>query len=149
MREMPTGAKLFAGISLAGVGFLGAKAFEPVLTEGQRGFWFAPLNAIIGFAVGWLVLGRMVGKGYQAALGAGFTSILWLFFWSLSGFSMREMILRSMDRRYRSPGEAIGSVFEISLYYLKLAISPEVIGTLVIGGLLSGIVAEFALKRWK
>jgi len=149
VRQMPTAAKLMAALSLAGVGFLAAKAFEHGSSEGPRGALFGQINAAIGLAVGWAVLGRAVGKGYSAALSAGFTAVFWLFFWSLSGFTIRETILRILNNRYPSPTDAMKGIVHISFYYFKLAISPEVIGVLVIGGLLSGVIAEFTSRRWK
>ncbi|NOX41344.1 MAG: TrgA family protein [Alphaproteobacteria bacterium] len=148
MRAMPTGAKLVAGISVALVAFGAATLFLPALNSPSPPRWFASANAALGFVVGWRILGRMVGGSYRAAMSAGTGTSVWLFSWALLMFSLREMILRSLDKRYRTPTEALGNVVEIALYYAKLALSVEVVSALLLGGMIAGLLAEFANRRW-
>jgi len=148
MRDMPTGAKLVAGISFALVGFIAATMFLPTLNLQVPPRWFTSANSALGFVVGWRVLGRMVGGSYRAAMSAGTGTAVWLFAWALLLFSFREMILRSLDKRYGTPTEALANVAEIALYYAKLALSVEVVSALLLGGMIAGLLAEFANRRW-
>jgi len=148
MRDMPTGAKLVAGITFAVVAFVAAQLFLPSLELDAAPRWFAAANALLGFLVGWRVLGRAVGGTYGTAIWAGVGAAIWLFFWALLLFSFREMVLRSLDKRYRIPTEALGNLLEIAIFYAKLAFSVEVLGALLLGGMIAGILAEFAGRRW-
>ncbi len=148
MHQMPTSAKLVAGLCFLCIGFAAAIQFEPVLTEVQRGRWFAPANGALGFVVGWRIMGRLVGGTYGAAARAGIGTSVWLFFWALLIFSLREMLLRSWDKRYRTPTEAIGNMVEIGIHFGSLALRFEVIAVLVLGGMIAGVIAEFTNRRW-
>ena len=64
------------------------------------------------------------------------------------GFSIYEMILRSTKMMYDGPMEALLGVFDLVIYYGKMMGSPEFIATLLIGGVLGGIAAEWAGRRW-
>ncbi len=148
MRQMPTGAKLIAALCYAAIGWQAAVFFEPVLSDVQRSTWFVPLNAALGILIGWRVMGRMVGGTYGAALRGGIYSSIWLFFWSLLGFSLWEMIDRSLAKRYRHPTEALGNALEIGAYYFKLAMQADVLAVLLLGGLIAGLITEFTSRRW-
>jgi hypothetical protein len=58
------------------------------------------------------------------------------------------MILRSTKMMYDGPMEALLGVFDLMLYYGKMMGSPEFIGTLLVGGIIGGLAAEAAGKRW-
>jgi len=149
MRAMPTSGKLVAGICFALVGYLTATAYSPGLPDGFRIGYFTYFSAALGFVVGWFVMGRLVGVGMRDAAGRGVSTAVWLFFWALLAFSIHEMLVRSLDKRYRNPMDAVGGAFEISIFFFKLALSVEVLATLLIGGLVSGILSELANRRWR
>jgi hypothetical protein len=59
------------------------------------------------------------------------------------------MIVRSTKRVYSGdPGKALLDVPQIMLQYGKLLLAQEVIVALVAGGVVAGLVAEFAARRW-
>ena len=71
-------------------------------------------------------------------------------FWLVLGFSITEMLYRATQMRYGgSPMQAVLAVFELMLYYARLMVTPEVLGTLLIGGLVGGLLAEAASRRWR
>lgn len=145
---MPTAAKLVAAVMFAAVGFLAAQAYVPSLPEGTQIGFLREICAVLGLVIGWFVMGRLVGKGYVEAVGFGIRTSVTLLFWAVLGFSIYEMILRSTKMMYDGPMEALLGVFDLVIYYGKMMGSPEFIGTLLIGGVLGGIAAEWAGRRW-
>jgi hypothetical protein len=145
---MPTAAKLVAAVMFAAVGFLAAQAYVPSLPEGTQIGFLREICAMLGLVIGWFVMGRLVGKGYVEAVGFGIRTSVTLLFWAVLGFSIYEMILRSTKMMYDGPMEALLGVFDLVIYYGKMMGSPEFIGTLLIGGVLGGIAAEWAGRRW-
>ena len=146
---MPTGAKLIAAVMFALVGWLSARAYIPMLPESTRTGFFAEIMAALGFMLGWLTLGPNMGRGYSEAASLGLRTSLLLVFWGLLGFSIFFMIQRSTKMIYDNVGAAVLDVPMLMLQYGRLLGSNEVIGTLVLGGLLGGMVTEFGGRRWR
>ena len=149
MREGPTAAKLVAAILFAFIGMAAALAYEPFLPESKREPLFAEATALIGAFVGWWVMGRLVGGSYRLSGRAGVVTSFWLLFWALLIFSLRMMVLKSWEKRYREPAEALSDVVFIGYGYLKLAMNLPVLGVLAVGGLIAGMVVEFIARRWR
>jgi hypothetical protein len=149
MREMPTAAKLIAAICFAAVGFAAASLYLPLLADNQREPYFPAATAVLGAFVGWWIMGRLVGADYRAAARHGFVTSVWLLFWALLVVSLRDMMLKSWDKRYREPTDAIGDVPYIAYDYLMLGMTLEVVGVLAIGGMLSGVITEIVSRRWR
>ena len=146
---MPTAAKLFAAIAFAVVAYLAAELFKPAMPEGTQFGFFSIICAVIGLLNGWLVMGALVGRGMTAAMGFGVRTSVTIAVWALLGFSIYEMILRSMKMRYDGPMEAILAVFDLMLERGQLMLTPEVLGTLFVGGILGGLLAEWAGRQWR
>ncbi|NOX73746.1 MAG: TrgA family protein [Alphaproteobacteria bacterium] len=149
MRLTLTSGRLVAAISFAITGYLTALAYIPTLPDSYIVTWFPEASALLGAQVGWIVMGRHVGGGLREAMGRGVSTAVWLLFWALVSFSIHEMLSRALDKRYRQPMEAVGAFLEIGIYFFKLALSVEVLGTLVIGGLISAVLAELANRIWR
>jgi hypothetical protein len=49
---------------------------------------------------------------------------------------------------YDGPMEAVLGVFEIMLDYGRMMLQPDVLGVLAVGGILGGMLAEWAGRRW-
>ncbi len=62
--------------------------------------------------------------------------------------SFEQMIQLSLRRRYDGPMEAIVDVFNIMYENAMIFATPEVGMTLLIGGLVAGILAGFMGKRY-
>lgn len=146
---MPTAAKLIAAVAFALVGWVAAGYYMPQMPEGTDFGYFREITAALGFVIGWISLGPAVGRGYNEALSLGLRTALLLLAWALIGFSTYRMILRSTKMTYHDAGEAVLDVPMLMLYYGKLMGSVPFIATLVIGGALGGLAAEFAARRWK
>ncbi|WP_343082378.1 TrgA family protein [Ostreiculturibacter nitratireducens] len=145
---MPTAAKLFGAFAFAAIAFFASNAVVPLLPEGARIGMFIPISTLIGAFCGWMVAGPSAGRGYGAALGGGARATLAIVFWCLVIFSGNEMVKMSIRHRYDGPMDAIVGAFEISLEYGRMILVPDVIGILLIGGMLGGLLVEWASRRW-
>lgn len=146
---MPTAAKLMAMIAFFFVGFAAAELFKPGMPEGTP---FGPFSFIvggIGGLTGWLVMGGLAGRGYGASAGFGLRTSVTLTFWALLGFSLREMVLLSMKLRYDGPMDAVIGVFQLMFEYGQLLLFPPVLVALGAGGVVGGILTEWAARRWR
>lgn len=145
---MPTAAKLVAAAMFALVGLVGALYYSPLLPEGTQVRWLPHSAAIIGFLCGWMIMGRQAGRGVRTAIGNGISTVVALVFWLALGWSIYEMVVRSTKMMYDGPMEAVLAVFDLMVGYGRLMLAPEIIGTVVIGGVLGGIATELAGRRW-
>lgn len=144
-----TAARLVAAILLAITGWLASRLIMPLMPEATAFGVFEYLNAALGAVVGWLVIGSRAGRGMSNAIGVGVTSAVVLVFWGLLLQSAREMFALANKRRYDGPVEAMVGVFEIGVEYLMIMATPAVLGTLLIGGILSAVLSERASRVWR
>jgi len=146
--RMPTAAKALAACWFAGVGVVAAEAFKPLMPPETVFGMFVPICAALGVIAGWRVAGAHAGHGYNAAVTTGLRTSVTLLFWALLLFSLREMLLRSMNRRYSGPTEALVGTFDIVIDNVALMGDPAFIGALVVGGIGGGLFAEWGARRW-
>lgn len=146
---MPTAARLIAALVLAATAWFASQTVKPYLPEGTNFGWFDYLNVALGLVIGWIVIGRRAGRGQSAAVGNGLTAAAVLAFWAIFLQASNEMLRQSLNRRYDGPTEAILDVFEMCLEYGAHLINPDVIGPLLVGGILAGILAELANRIWR
>lgn len=144
-----TAARLVAAIFLAITGWLASQLIMPLMPEATDFGIFEYVNAGLGAAVGWIVIGSRVGRGMSNAIGVGITSAVVLVFWGLFVQSAREMVALANKRRYDGPIEATVGVFEIGIEYLAVMATPAVLGALLLGGIVSAILAERAARVWR
>ena len=81
-------------------------------------------------------------------MGYGLTAVVATVFWSVLTWAGYEMIKRSMRMYYDGPVEALQEMAGFMVEYTKLIATQEIIGTLVVGGLLVGWATEAAARRW-
>jgi hypothetical protein len=146
---MPTAAKLVSAVLFALVAAYAAHIFIPILPEGTQTGWLRQVSAAIGFLVGWQVMGRNVGKAYAESAATGLRASITALFLTLLAFSVYTMILRSTKMLYDGPMEAILGVFDLMIYYGKMMGDRTFLGVLAVGGMISGLIAEFVGRRWK
>ena len=145
---MPTASKLVAAVAYALLGFLAAQTFVKYLPQGTPLGYFREITAAIGFITGWLVMGKLTRKGYREAINAGLVTALILVFWALLAFSLYFMLKKSMRMMYDGPMEAVLGVFQLMFDYGKMLLVPDMLGVILIGGIVAGLVSEWAGKRW-
>ena len=146
---MPTAAKLVAALAFAVLGYLAAEVFKDSMPERTVWGYFNPISAVIGLMCGWGVMGDLVGRGYQAAMGFGLRTMVQAVLLVVVVFSIYEAVLRSTKLRYDGPMEAVLGMFQFALEYLGKMATPPMIGTLLLGGILGGVAAEWASRKWK
>ena len=106
------------------------------------------MNVVLGIACGWRVTGRRVGTGFSEAVSAGLTGVAALVFWGLFAQAFNQMLADALERKYRGPFEAIMGMFELAMEYSLYLLNGTVIGIVVIGGLITGIVANWVANRY-
>ena len=145
---MPTSARLTAAVCYGLLAWLVSGMVIEAMPERENWGNFQPFNAMIGLVVGWFIVGKRVRVDYVTAMGIGFTGMVAAVFWVIFFHSFNEMLSLSMDRRYDGPIEAIVSVFQIGIKYATHLVQLPIIATLVVGGLMSGVIAEYVDRRW-
>lgn len=145
---MPNAGKLVAGILFALIAYACAEVFKPELPEGTPVKWFSEMNGAIGFLVGWWVMGGSVGTPIKMAAWRGVMTSVLLLFWADLAFSLRDMLIHSTRMTYKTPTQAILAVFDNFLQFGLMALTLPVLTILLVGGLVSGILAEGAFRRW-
>lgn len=146
---MPTAAKLFAALAFFVVGFVTAEAFKPGMAEGTP---FGPFSLIVaGIAAlnGWLIMGGLAGRGYGASAGFGMRTSVTFVFWALLLFSTYQMVILATKMRYDGPMDAIIGIFELMFENGQLLLTPPVLGSMAVGGILGGWLSEWASRRWR
>jgi len=146
---MPTAAKLMAAVSFAVVGWIVANAYVPNMPEAQAVGYLREGVALLGAIVGWRVMGPSVGKGYVEAGGSGIKTVVVLVFFALLLFSVYEMLMNSVKMRYDGPMEASLDVLMNMVRRSEALLSAGVIGSMLIGGIIAGILSENAGRRWR
>ncbi|MDN5787216.1 TrgA family protein, partial [Pseudorhodobacter sp.] len=69
--------------------------------------------------------------------------------WAVLVCSIILMVKNSLRMRYDSPMEAIVGIFELGLENGARILAVEPMVALVVGGLLGGLIAEWARRRWE
>jgi hypothetical protein len=146
---MPTATKLVSAVAFALVALWAALAYIPQLPENTAVGYFREFMAALGLLIGWRSMGRHAGQGWGESAGQGLKTSALIVFWALLSCASLTMILRSTKQIYRAdPVKAVLDVPRIMLDYGKLAVAQDVLVALIVGGLVGGLVAEFAARRW-
>ncbi|MGL4320603.1 MAG: TrgA family protein [Paracoccaceae bacterium] len=145
---MPTAAKLVSAVLFALLGCCVADLYAQGITTGERTTWLHEGAAAISLICGWRVMGVLVGQGNSAAIGSGIRTALTAVFFTLLLFGIYEMVVTSTKGRYDGPMDAVLAVFEIFVEKGQGLLTPEIIGTLLVGGALAGFAAEATSRRW-
>lgn len=146
---MPTAAKLISAVLFAAVGYFAAQAYGRTLPPGQPRELLLPIVAAIGLGQGWLTMGRNVGEGISMAITTGFRTSVQIAFWAITGFGLYEMFYRSTRLRYDGPGEAVIAALNLFLEYgLSVLTATTCMVILLVGGMVSGVIAELVNRKW-
>jgi hypothetical protein len=146
---MPDAAKLVAALCVGLIGFFVSFQIMPLMPESTAFGYFAYVNLILGILAGWIVMGKRAGRGITAAINNGFGGMLTLVIWGLFVQACYEMFDNAVDNWYRGPFDALLAIFQIMAEYGLVLINPVIIGSLIVGGVLSGLATEYAWRTWK
>ncbi|MEM6594022.1 MAG: TrgA family protein [Pseudomonadota bacterium] len=145
---MPTAARLISAVLFALIGFLVAGTVKPLLPEGQPTNYLYPLSILIPAICAWRVIGRLIGRGWVNAINTGVYGIVCSIVFTILAFSIGEMLKRSMRLQYDGPMEAVTAMFGIFFEYGLLLGTPMAVGYLLIGGIVTGLIAEWSHFKW-
>lgn len=146
---MPTAAKLFAALAFALLAFFAAEILKPHLPEGTQFGNFSFYCALIGFVVGWRIMGPAAGRGWWPSVNAGVRTAAATVAVALLIFSVYQMLVLAFRRSYDGPMDAVVGIFGVGVDYLMNLLAWDVIAVLVVGGALAGMMSEWAARRWK
>jgi len=146
---MPTGARLTAALCLALLAFILTWQIMPLMPEGTNFGYFIPLNISLGLVIGWVVMGKRAGRGTVPAINNGIGGVAVLLFWGLFIQGGYEMFRLAMRNRYGGPFDALSAIFTIGLDYAIVIFVPEIIVTVLVGAVVSGLATESAWRRWR
>ncbi|MEC7259847.1 MAG: TrgA family protein [Pseudomonadota bacterium] len=146
---MPDAARLVAALGLAITAFIVSGQIMPLMPEGLDFGHFTYVNMAIGAVTGWVIMGKRAGRGITAAINNGITGVVALVFWGLFVQGCYEMFRRAMRNRYDGPFDAVMGIFEIGADYGITMFVPNIIVTLLVGGVLTGLATEYAWRTWR
>ncbi len=72
---MPTAARLVSAICLMFVAYFLSMLVIPLMPESTDFGYFVPVNLVLGLCIGWIVMGKRVGRGTTAAINNGLTGV--------------------------------------------------------------------------
>ncbi len=152
---MFTAARLVAAILFAVIGFYAARQVteglpDTLFPDGLTHDLFEPSIAAIGLWQGWVVMGKLVKRGYSAAIGNGIRTSVQITLFGLGFYALREMFIRSSDLRYTDFGVAVMDALNLFIEYGGefLRVTPAIL-VLLVGGAIAGILTEYASKIWR
>ncbi|MEJ6641501.1 MAG: TrgA family protein [Octadecabacter sp.] len=145
---MPTMGRLVGAILFAGLAWYTSLLIIPLFPVGTNLGLFQEVNTFFGLIAGWTVAGPRAGLGYVAAFSYGLTALVAMVVMALFFNSSVVMVEQSLRKRYDGPGEALTDVFQMFVDHAIMMATPEIIGTLLIGGIVGGLVTEFFGRRF-
>ncbi len=144
---MPTFARLVAAVLFAALAWWVSGLIVPLMPNERPMGYFALINAAIGLIMGWRIQGGRAGNGYNAAIGISLTTVAAIVFWGLLINSSIVMVELSLRKSYDGAVEAVVGVVDLMAVHGRIMLDATVIGTLVVGGLVIGMVTEWASRR--
>ena len=147
---MPTGAKLIGAICFAALAYFLSDLTKPLLfdTEGTRVGMLSPVNAFIGWLMGWTIMGKGAGHTYRQSLGYAFTTLTATVFWCLLIWSGHKMLGNSVNLRYDGPMEALQQMGAMFFEYLALIWDKSVLIPALVGTVFVAWLSEYFARRW-
>lgn len=146
--RMPTTGKGVAALLMAALAWVGSEIYRPLMPEGTNFGWFNQVNVVLGLLSGWIVIGTRLNRSYSDAIGAGLTGVVALVFWAVMIQAINEMLRLALERRYDGPVEALVAVFDIALDFAAKLLHAPLLILLIGGGVVIGIICEFAARRF-
>lgn len=145
---MPSAGRFVGALFFGFIAWYVSELFKPLMPEGTSFGRFSEFNSVIGIVLGWMMLGLRAHANRNTSISAGLTTAVAVLFWGLLIHSVIEMLKLSLRKRYDGPVEAVVGVFQLMIKYTIMMATPEIIGVLVIGGILTGMLSGWAERRW-
>lgn len=145
---MPSAGRFIGTIFFGFIVWYVSELFKPAMPEGTNFGNFSEYNAAIGVVLGWSMLGLRAHGSRNSSISAGLTTSVAVLFWGLFIHSVIEMVKLSLRKTYDGPLEALVGVFQLMIEYALMLATPEIIITLVVGGIVTGMISGWAERRW-
>gem|GEM_PF-4739455 len=120
----------------------------PLIPESQAIGRLYEISLGLAVLVGWFPIGKRAGRGMLAALGNGLTGGVILVFWALVAFGFLRMWKLAFRKKYDDLLEAVSGFINEILTYAAYFQDLNVLASIVIGSLVTGLIAEFAARRF-
>lgn len=146
---MPDAARLIAAICIGLIAYVTSLQIIPLMPESTDFGSFAYMNAILGIVTGWTVMGKRAGRGVTAAINNGLGGALMLVLWGLFLHSCYQMFDRALDNWYNGFFAAIAAIFQFMAEFALLLLDPLLLLTLAAGGIIAGLLTEYAWRTWR
>ena len=146
---MPDAARLIAAICVGLIAYVVSFQIMPLLPDSTDFGSFAYMNAILGIATGWVVMGKRAGRGITAAINNGLGGALMLVLWGLFLHSCYQMFDRAMDNWYKNAFDAMAAIFQFMAEYSLVMLNTNFLLALFFGGVLAGLATEYAWRTWR
>ncbi len=146
---MPTAAKLFAALFMALTGAAALwllRADEPGLRATIIAF---AVTVPVAVFVGWRECGARAGGGYASSMLAGFRASIYMVIGAVLVLAVMQMFKLAWARHYDAPTEAVVDIVALAIGFARPLAETSIAATLVVGGLVTGIFAEMAARRWR
>ena len=140
---------MMAALSFAVVGWVLANYYAMNAPDSAALGPVREVAALVGAIVGWKLMGPAVGKGYVEAAGAGVKTAVVLAVVALFLLGLKEMLDNSVKMRYDGALDAILDIFQTMVKRSEGLLSLGVFGTILLGGIIAGLLTENAGRRWK
>ena len=145
---MPTTGRFVGAVLFGLIAWYVSQLFKPLMPEGKNFGNFSEYNALIGIVLGWGMLGHRSHPDRRASIGAGLTTAIAVTFWALLIHAGIEMITLSLRKRYDGAGDALIGVLKLMGKYGEMMLTPEILITLLLGGVIAGALSGWAERRW-
>lgn len=146
---MPTAARLsaviFLSLSSVVVIYLAVQTYPELEKEMVR---MIVAGVVVAALVGWRGLGRRVGGGYLSAFGYGMRATVSIVFWTLFIFAIDFMIAGMMKHAWYEPMSAVLQIPLRMIEYGAYLLTQELLGSMVVLGLVSAFFTEAIKRRW-
>ncbi len=145
---MPSAIRL-AGLVIFGLmAWVVSEQIVATLPEGTYVGNFSKFNALIGAVLGWIFLNPRIAQRASGPIGAGITAAVAILIWGLMLHSIREMIKLALRKYYDGPVDAVVGVFQLMIDYGMQIATPTIIITILVFGIVGGLVCSEVAKRW-
>lgn len=147
--QIPTMAKLLAGLMLGATGFFAAQSIAPAIPAGVDGKEQLPLiMGSFGLLVGWRIVGLRPGRRWLEALNDGLRGGIYTVLWTFGFLGALQMLKLAMRMQYKDVLSAVTDILGQGalLGLASMGLTPVI--TLGLGAMLAGIASEFAYRRW-
>ena len=146
---MPTAAKLAAAILFGVLTWYVSDLVTRLFPDRADFGRFIQYNAALGAVVGWSVAGGRARTTWPNAVAYGITAALSIMLLALLVNSLAVMLNQSFNRVYEGPVEALVDVVRLMIDKFLIIATPQIMATLLVGGIFGGLATEWVARKYK